>query len=330
MVNPTKVDDLVGMRRACERAAAEAGWAEPLWLETTIEDPGPGQTRQAVDAGCDIVFAAGGDGTVRYVGSVLAGTGVPLGLLPQGTGNLLARNLGIAVEGSAADNFSRSLRGRNTVIDVGRIEATLDDGSVVNDSFLIMAGFGLDGTIMEVTSEDLKKRIGWMAYPIAGLPLVTERPQRMVASFDDGPPRTKKTTTLIVGNCGKLTGGVHLMPNALADDGAFDAVWMSADGPLQWGALARQIFAQKNSSTPRMERISASRVSAEALGDTRPLELDGDVIAHVRSVRFMMDRRALGIRVWAGPLPETPREIVHRKVRSLRARRHRTGATRAE
>lgn len=307
-MNPTKVDDQAQLRRECDQAAGQAGWEAPLWLETTPEDPGQGQTQQALREKCDLVFAAGGDGTVRLVGSALAGTDVPLGLMPQGTGNLLARNLGVSVDGSAAQNFARSLRGHDTVIDVGRVHATLEDGTARNDTFLIMAGFGLDGDIMDATSERLKKRMGWVAYPVVGVRYFTERPERMVASFDDGAPKTKKTTTLLVGNFGRLTGGVKLMPDATGDDGWFDAVWLSADGPLQWAALTRQILAKSRKNTGRLERIRARRVSAKAMGRERSLELDGDVIGIARSVQMWVDESALTVRI-ATPKDSTLSDI---------------------
>jgi hypothetical protein len=72
VVNPAKVVDLDGRRREICAALAEAGWPEPLWLETTPEDPGCGQARQAVDAGVEVVFACGGDGTVMACASELA------------------------------------------------------------------------------------------------------------------------------------------------------------------------------------------------------------------------------------------------------------------
>lgn len=297
VVNPTKVNDQRTLRRQCSQVAKQAGWEEPVWFETTKKDPGLGQAQQALAAGCDIVFAAGGDGTVRLVGSALTGTNVPLGLMPQGTGNLLARNLGVSVDGSAAQNFARSLAGRDTRIDVGRVHATFDDGTATNDTFLIMAGFGLDGDIMDSTSEALKKRIGWMAYPIAGVKYFRARPERMLASFDDGAPRTKKTTTLLVGNFGRLTGGVRLMPDATGDDGRFDAVWLSADGPLQWGRLTRQIVMRSRKNTDRVERISTHRVTAKAMGAVRALELDGDVIGQAREIAMWLDEKALLVRV---------------------------------
>ena len=68
------------------------GWDEPLWLETTPEDPGRGQAESAVSAGVDLVLACGGDGTVTACAEGVTGTGVPLAIIPMGTGNLLARN----------------------------------------------------------------------------------------------------------------------------------------------------------------------------------------------------------------------------------------------
>ena len=92
MYNPIKVDAR-SLRSAVEKASAEAGWAEPLFFETTIDDIGEGVTRSALEAGVDAVLVAGGDGTVRAVSDAIASSGVPLTIVPSGTGNLLARNL---------------------------------------------------------------------------------------------------------------------------------------------------------------------------------------------------------------------------------------------
>src|SRR5207247_6252451 len=93
VVNPAKISDLDGRRREICAALAEAGWPEPLWLETTPEDPGCGQTAEAVEQGAEVVFACGGDGTVMACAGTLAGTEVALAILPSGTGNLLATNM---------------------------------------------------------------------------------------------------------------------------------------------------------------------------------------------------------------------------------------------
>lgn len=97
VVNPTKVD-VAEVREVLQDAATAAGVEAPTLVETTEDDPGFGQTREAVRNGAGLVCALGGDGTVRAVAQELVGTGVALGLLPGGTGNLLARNLGFAVQ----------------------------------------------------------------------------------------------------------------------------------------------------------------------------------------------------------------------------------------
>src|SRR5690606_34246184 len=141
---------------------------------TTVEDPGRGQAEQAVREGAQVVCSLGGDGTVRAVASGLVGTQTALGILPAGTGNLLARNLDLPV-----DSFDTAVRvaltGRNRRIDVGELLVGDTDaqgepvGERVSHYFLILAGIGLDAAIVGDTSEDLKKRVGWPAYMLSGL-----------------------------------------------------------------------------------------------------------------------------------------------------------------
>ena len=159
VVNPAKA---VGadLRGALVRLCETQGWAEPLWLETTVEDPGEGQAREALEAGADVVIAAGGDGTVRCVAEVLAGTGIPLGLVPLGTGNLLARNLGVNITDPVSAAFD-VLNGTERTVDVVKAKLDHSDDEQV---FLVMAGLGYDAAIMADTVDALKDRMGWLAY----------------------------------------------------------------------------------------------------------------------------------------------------------------------
>jgi len=123
VANPTKHDDITRLRDTVRAAMSEHGWDEPVWLETTAEDPGTGQAAQAVRDGVDLVLACGGDGTVTACANGVAGSGIPLGILPLGTGNLLARNLGLpldidaalvaALTGTRANDLYRALTGRD-------------------------------------------------------------------------------------------------------------------------------------------------------------------------------------------------------------------------
>src|SRR6478735_5664277 len=176
--NPLRVDDLDAAKTTVGKACAEQGWSEPSWIETTAEETGEKQAREAVQAGADVVASLGGDGTVRAVASALVGTDVALGLLPGGTGNLLARNLGLPV-GELDDAVRTVVQGHDRRIDVGVVRlcdelpepesshATKESPPAVADDeeiFLVMTGLGLDGEIMADTDEKLKEKVGWLAY----------------------------------------------------------------------------------------------------------------------------------------------------------------------
>ena len=117
IVNPTRHEDLRAFRSVVHAAMAGHGWAEPLWLETTPEETGQGLARAALAAQVDLVLASGGDGTVTACADALAGSGVPLGVLPAGTGNLLARNLGLPL--GLHEALAVGLRGTDRRLDVG-------------------------------------------------------------------------------------------------------------------------------------------------------------------------------------------------------------------
>ena len=179
VINPTKSGGR-RFRAAFHRLCEAQGWAEPLWLETTAEDTGLGQARQALEEGVDVVIAAGGDGTVRCVAEVLAGSGTPMGIVPLGTGNLLARNLGIDITDPVAASYD-VLNGSEKAIDV--IKARLDH-SDKEQLFLVMAGLGYDAAIMANTVDELKDRVGWLAYVEAGIRHLPGKPVKARISID--------------------------------------------------------------------------------------------------------------------------------------------------
>lgn len=121
VLNPSKVSDR--FRDLVEKGLHRDGWSDTLWLETTAEDSGRAMTQTAVTQQPDLVIAAGGDGTIRLAADGLAHTGIPMGLIPAGTGNLLARNLGLPLDEVAA--IEVALAGRHRQIDL--VELTVDD-----------------------------------------------------------------------------------------------------------------------------------------------------------------------------------------------------------
>ena len=302
VVNPTKFDDLDEVKRNAAAVAAEAGWAEPRWYETTEEDPGYGQAKEAVRDGATVVCSLGGDGTVRSVVKGLLEerppddvAEVPLGLLPGGTGNLLARNLGLPID-DLAEAFRIALTGTTRRIDVGR--ASFDDGDV--EVFLVAAGVGLDAETMANVDEDVKKKVGWVAYVLAAGKSLVRRGFRVSVTADGHRARSQHAKTVMVGNCGERTAGAQLMPDAEVDDGLLDALVISPRGALGWGAVLLDMATRHRLGHPSVKRVQAKKVEV-LLGHPVEGELDGDAVGQVRAMLCEVHEDALPVRVPSGP-----------------------------
>jgi YegS/Rv2252/BmrU family lipid kinase len=284
VVNPTKVDDDEAFRKSVRQVMDEHGWDEPLWLETTPEDPGRGQAESAVSAGAGLVLACGGDGTVTACAEGVAGTGTPLAIIPKGTGNLLARNLGLPMGTDEA--LAVALGGVQRPIDAGRVNGTL---------FVVMAGLGLDAQMLSGTSEPLKKRLGWLAYAVSAARHLGDRPMRLTVSADGGRGRRMRASALIVGNVGWLRGGLPLLPDARPDDGMLDAVVLIARGPAGWLAVAANI-ALRRPARGRIYRVQFTELRV-TLGQEQPWELDGEVMGSTRQLTVAAQPGALLLRL---------------------------------
>lgn len=205
IVNPSKHEDLKAFKARVEAVAAEAGAPGVEWLETSVEDPGTGQALRAIALGASLVIAAGGDGTVRAVAAGLAGTGVRMGVIPVGTGNLLARNLELPIDDVPAavrvalgtghrlvdcgwlrvDGVQEpsALPAEGMLVRAARTSLRVDEGIDLPEpdslpgtdeySFVVISGLGFDGETMAKTDPELKKRIGWAAYVVAALGAIT-------------------------------------------------------------------------------------------------------------------------------------------------------------
>lgn len=271
--NPTKKADFDYLKMLLARVAADVGLATPKWIETTADDPGFGQARHALDMGASVVIAAGGDGTVRNIAQVLAGTGTPLGLLPVGTGNLLARNLSLPFN-SPRRMATIALTGRDSTIDVGWLEIPDDDAAghiqpagqarsagraqpaeqLPADvepakpgryAFLVVSGLGFDADIMAAADEEsaLKSKIGWLVYVKAALPhLLSAKMRARITTGRGGAPVEVEARSVMLLNCGELVGGLVLDPHAKPDDGWLElAVLDTRRGLIGWGDVARQV-----------------------------------------------------------------------------------------
>jgi diacylglycerol kinase family enzyme len=137
-----------------------------------------------------------------------------------------------------------------------------------------MAGLGLDARMISDTSEPLKKRLGWAAYAISVIRHLRDRPVRVTLTADGGRPVRLRSSAVIVGNVGRLRGGVPLLPDARPDDGMLDAVALNARGWASWIALAAQILTRKDAIS-RVTRVVFRELVIEC-GTGQPWEIDGE------------------------------------------------------
>ena len=290
--NPTKVGDVEKVKRDLGALCAEHGWSEPLWFETTEDDPGVGQAKQALGAGADVVMACGGDGTVRCVAETLAGSGVAMGLLPAGTGNLLARNMDMELDDLV--NAARvALTGDDRHVDVGWLKV---DGSAEEQAFLVMAGMGFDAQIMAGAPEGLKAKVGPFAYVVAGLKTFNGDRIRVHMTIDGQPAFSRRMRTILIGNCGKLLGGLVLMPDAVIDDGRLDVISIAPQGIAGWTAVAARVITRQRKGHQRVEHWTVQEITVRA-EHPQEAQLDGDSIGMVTELAVRVDPGALVVRV---------------------------------
>jgi YegS/Rv2252/BmrU family lipid kinase len=283
VIHPGKHDDLDGFRAAVGKAMSDLGWAEPLWLETRPDDTGERLAQEAVRSGVDLVLASGGDGTITACVSGVAGSGVPLGVLPCGTGNLLARNLGLPL--SLDEALAVALTGSDRRLDVGAANGR---------PFVVMAGIGFDAEMLDGADERLKSRVGWAAYVLSALRHLRERPVRMAVRADGGPPQRRWASGVIVGNVGSLQGNVRLLPDAVPDDGILDVAVLAASGWTGWLRLAADVLLRRK--TGRVAHLTCRELTVQA-GRARPWEVDGEVAGTTRQLRVTLEPGCLLVRV---------------------------------
>lgn len=318
--NPIKVD-AARLRTAVGDAAERVGVRDVSWLETTVENEGQQQTLEALDAGATLIIAAGGDGTVRAVAEAMRGRDAVLAILPSGTGNLLARNIGVthtSLEIACAIAFEGGTR----AIDVGVAVTTGSRGEMQEHAFLVMAGVGIDAAMIANTRPRLKRRVGWLAYVDAGFrSLPRAEKVRVRYSLDDGDPRSAHVSTILVANCGTLPGNIVLIPDALVDDGMLDIAIMQPKSVFGWLMIWRKVtwenrVLRKTALGQRIIRITDRAVRTElsylrgsavrlTVEKPEPFELDGDGFGDVIAVDLRVHRRSLRVRVPAAPTAPT-------------------------
>lgn len=303
--NPSKVS-----KEELRSALGESHAVELSWYETSEDDPGYGAAQAAVEAGAEVVLAAGGDGTVRAVAEYLAtaNSAADLAVIPLGTGNLLARNLGIPLNNLSAA-FERAFARESQPLDIGWAEVQLAERTE-RAAFAVMAGFGIDAHMITETNGDLKDKAGWLAYVESlGRALEASEVIDVRISIAEAAATNEAAHTLIFGNCGTLQGGITLLPDADPGDGELDLLVLSADSFAGWADTARnlvwdnglkRLFGGAGSEAGAQSSDSASHRRFTnlvlELAEPRVFEVDGDVIGESSRVSVSVQAAAVRVR----------------------------------
>jgi diacylglycerol kinase (ATP) len=264
------------------RVLATEGVDEPLWYEVPKAKKASEQVQRALNEGAELVFAWGGDGTVRRCIDTLAGTDTSLAVVPAGTANLFATNLGIPIDIEGA--VAVGLRGHRRQLDVGRFE---------EERFGVMAGAGFDAAMIR-GADELKERIGRAAYLWSGSRNLSGDGFGAEIQVDGTDWYEGRATCILLGNLGRIVGGVRVFPDARPDDGMLELGIVTAEGLLQWTrTLARTTIGDPNRS-PFVRTTKASSVEV-ALDRKVRYELDGGDRSKVKSFRVEVEERALRV-----------------------------------
>ena len=302
--NPVKVASESDFRELVTAAADAAAYEPPVFLSTSALDPGHAMAREAIASRPSLVLVAGGDGTVRAVCSELAGSGIPLGIVPTGTGNLLARNLELPLEQPEAIQVAFSGEDRTIDMLVG------SGDNLPRQRFAVMAGVGLDAAATEV-GDRLKRQVGWMAYVVSGARHFSLPAVDVEVAIDGAPAERFRARSVMIGNVGTLTGGVELIPHALPDDGLLNVVVVAPTHLLDWSRMVLALLTKRHRSFERLTFRSGASVRISVLDDEPvPRQLDGDVVTRGRRLTATVVPGVLTVRVPPGTRPapsaETP------------------------
>ena len=306
VLNQTLLRDPREFLRRCRAAAEERGW-EPWFAPTSDAENGLALTRRAVAAGAGLVFAVGGDGTVRACAEALAGTDVPLAIVPLGTANLTARALGLPTQADRAVDVG--FGGRDRRIDLGhltRIDGARIDGTSAGEMgaggmgaggmrFAAMAGIGLDAAVVGAARERLKRRFGWVAYAVTGATKLSLPACDFTVRLDGVEPLRRRARCVVVANVGLLPGGFTLLPGARLDDGRLDVGILAPSGAWGWVRVAGRVLARGRRQDRSLERFQARRVQISADTDL-PRQVDGEIVAPGRTLAVSVCPSALTVR----------------------------------
>jgi diacylglycerol kinase (ATP) len=279
ILNPAADSERAHRKRAHVQSLAR----DCVVCATTYTGEAEAMARRGVGEGFQKIVAAGGDGTINEVVNGLAGTGTTLGLLPIGTMNVFATELGLPVHD--LELCWDIVQGESTrAIDLPK----------ANQKFFVqLAGVGLDAQVVKETSSQLKRNFGPLSYVISAVQIAARKPPKLFiqsedASIDEG-------SFVLVGN-GRLYGGPFpFFKHAVLDDGLLDVIVFKRLGYLEIIKYLQDVVFSSDIRVPEIEYFQTRRLRVES-GQTVPVELDGELVGNC-PVEFSLQERSLPVLV---------------------------------
>lgn len=276
---------------------AEFGIREPMWSEVQKSRKAPKQVRAAIEAGAELLLVWGGDGMVQHCAGVAAGSNVPMAILPAGTANLLANNLGIPID--LAEAVKVAVHGVRQPIDVGTMNG---------ETFAVMAGAGFDGAMIADVDGALKERIGRVAYLRGSVKAMGAKRTTVKIEVDGTPWFDGPASCVLIGNVGTVIGGLRIFETASPTDGLLDVGVISAEGRLQWlRVLGRVVGHGDVDQSPLVQSTKARKIDVR-FADKLRYELDGGARSMTRNLKVRIRPAGLIVCVPQPPIDAAPVE----------------------
>jgi diacylglycerol kinase (ATP) len=267
------------LRRQLERQGVD----DPLWIEVPKSRFAPKQVKRALAEGAELLFVWGGDGMIQRCVDAWAGSDAALAILPAGTANLLATNLGIQQDIASA--VSIGLHGERRRLDLGRFNG---------ERFAVMAGAGFDASMIQQADGTLKDRLGRAAYVWTGSQSLRAKPFKAKIDVDGVPWYAGAASCILVGNVGRLFGGVEVFEDARPDDGRLEVGVVHADGITDWARILARTAAGHAEQSPLVQATSAKKIKVK-LNRKVLYEVDGGDREKVKSFTIKVQPAAITI-----------------------------------
>ena len=265
------------------RVLAREGVDNPLWFEVPKSRKARQPMKMALDKGADLVIVWGGDGMVQRCLDALGDADAAIAIVPAGTANLLAGNLGIPHDIEGAVRVA--LSGRRSQLDIGRLNG---------ERFAVMAGAGWDARMIREADASLKDRVGRVAYVWTGARNLSAQRFRAEIKVDGARWFKGKASCVLVGNVGKVFGGIAVFDGANPHDGRLELGVITAKGPFQWTRALARIGTRRAEKSPYVSTTSARKIRIKFDRGVR-YELDGGDRSKVRNIRVDVEASAVTI-----------------------------------